>query len=472
MPTPLRVKFTRQRVVIDLSFSTAFKVLLCFAVAAIAWYFPIAGLDGPAPRLCLVIFVAAAALWITELIPPYATAIMVIVSCVYGLGRPDGPLSLDATGERSWQMFVNPVASPVLVLLFSGFVLALGATKHGFDVRMARAIITPFGRVPRMLLLGVIATTGLFSMFMSNTATTAMMMAIVAPLLSNMVGRDGEKRMLVLAIPFAANIGGMGTIIGTPPNAVAASVLRQLGPAHEVSFLQWMLFGVPVVCVLLGMLWLILLAVYRPKQEPLDIAFPDVVEVTPGLAIVVVTFTLTVLLWLTEPLHHIPPAVVAMLPVAAFTAFGIISRDDLKSIDWDVLILVAGGMTLGVAMRESGLSDGLVEKVPFAGMPRMALVLGIMLASLVLANFMSHTSTSNLLVPIVTSLAVLPPRMGAIAAALACSLAMSLPISTPPNAIAFATRAVTTRDLAIAGSIMSAAGLAALVAFFAIFSLI
>lgn len=293
-----------------------------------------------------------------------------------------------------------------------------------------------------------------------------MMIAIISPLLGQLGGRESAKKALVLAVPFAANIGGMGTIIGTPPNAVAASVLQQMGPAYEISFLSWMLLGVPLVAVLLVVLWVILLLVFRPAREPLEIRFPEVLEVTPGLAVVVLTFTVTVLLWLSQPLHGVHPAVVAMLPIAAFTAFGIIDRNDLKMLDWDIMILVAGGMTLGVAMRESGLSDVLVKQIPFAGLPLISLVGTVVLVTLLLSNFMSHTSASNLLIPIVTAVAGFSPRLGALAVAFAASLAMSLPISTPPNAIAFATRAVTTREMAKYGTLVSAIGTVLLLAVF------
>jgi sodium-dependent dicarboxylate transporter 2/3/5 len=456
MPHPLKIEFTRERLVINLSWTTALKTLLAFGLSIAAGLIPIPGLDAPA-RTCLVIFVMAATLWVTELIPPYATAIMVIVLCVYLLGDPNAPLDPERGVTATYRIFLNPIASPILVLFFGGFILALGATKHGFDVQLARAFVTPFGQRPAMVLLGVIFTTGLFSMFMSNTATTAMMIAMLNPFFLHLEERPNLRKMLVLAVPFAANIGGMGTVIGTPPNAVAASVLAGLG--HPISFLRWMTFGVPLVAVLLFVLWRVLLLVFPPRKETLEITFPRQLVVTPGLAVVVTTFTVTILMWLSEPLHHIPTAVVAMLPIAAFTAFGIISRDDLKKLDWDVLILIAGGMTLGVAMRASGLSDALVQQIPFGQIPVILIVGVVALLTVLIANFMSHTSAANLLIPIVTSIGALSPILGALTVALAASLAMSLPISTPPNAIAFATRAVTTRDLVKYGTIVSVSGL-------------
>lgn len=466
-----RVRFTRTAVVIQLSWTIAIKALICLAVTLGAALIPLPGLDEPGPRICLMIFAGAAALWITELIPAYATAIAVIVLSVYLLGMPDGPLGLDPAGVRSWQMFINPVASPVLVLFFGGFILARAASKHGFDLRLARLFITPFGNRPAWLLLGVILTTAVFSMFMSNTATTAMMLAIVSPLLAPAGGRDRFRKGLVLAVPFAANIGGMGTLIGSPPNAVAASVLQSLGPEYEITFLGWMLMGVPIVAVLLLMLWGVLVALLRPGREPLEIQLPQVFELTLPLIIVVATFAVTVLMWLSQPLHQIPPAVVALLPIGVFTVFGIIDREDLRRLDWDVLILVAGGMALGVAMHESGLSAILVALVPFDRLHPAIVLTCLILLTIALSNFMSNTSAANLLIPIVTSLsvAVLPPKLGALAVALAASLAMSLPISTPPNAIAFATRAVTTGDMVRFGTIVSATGVALLVAVFLVF---
>ena len=456
MASPLKVEFTRERLVINLSWVTAVKTLVIFALSITAGLLPIPGLD-PLSRTCLIIFVMAATLWVTELIPPYATAIMVIVLCVYLLGHPDTSGEAEAARISSYRIFLNPIASPILVLFFGGFVLARGASKHGFDSQLARAFITPFGTRPKMVLLGVILTTGLFSMFMSNTATTAMMIAILNPFFLHLEERGNLRKMLVLAVPFAANIGGMGTVIGTPPNAVAASVLATLG--YPISFLRWMMFGVPVVAILLLVLWRVLLVMFPPREERLEITFPDQLVITPGLAIVVITFTLTILMWLSEPLHHIPSAVVAMLPIAVFTAFGIIDRNDLKRLDWDVLILVAGGMTLGIAINASGLSHVLVQQIPFERIPSALIIVAVALLTVLISNFMSHTSGANVLIPIVTAITAVSPVLGALVVAFAASMAMSLPISTPPNAIAFATRAVTTRDLIKYGTIVSACGI-------------
>jgi sodium-dependent dicarboxylate transporter 2/3/5 len=442
------------RLVLRIHWKPVVKVLTVMALAIGAGFLPLQGLT-TASRMCLMIFVGAAGFWVTEAIPPFATAIMVIVMSVYMLGGNGGGPAADSV--TYYRVFLNPIASPILVLFFGGFILAVAATKHGLDVRLARAFIKPFGTHPKMVLLGVIMITALFSMFMSNTATTAMMIAILGPLFKEFKDRDPLKKALVLAVPFAANIGGMGTIIGTPPNAVAASVLGTLG--YRVSFIKWMVVAIPIMVIMLIFLWFLLIKIFKPRTDHFEILFPEQLKLTWDLVIVVLTFAVTVFLWLTEQLFRIPAAVAAMLPVMVFTMFGIIDREDLKKIEWHVLILIAGGLTLGVAMKESGLSDVLVggiSRIPVSA----AMLLVIMSAfAVVISNFMSNTAAANLLIPIVVSKSTLSPFIGALTVAFASSLAMSLPISTPPNAIAFATEVVETRDMARYGSLISIVGL-------------
>lgn len=460
---PERIVIDKEgRVVLRFRWKRLLKVLVVLGLAIGSYFLPLADLT-VASRLCLMIFVGAAGLWVTEAIPPFATAIMVIVMSIYLLGNPGDPLSPDSGGlGNSYQIFLNPISSPILVLFFGGFIMAIAASKHGFDVRLARAFLKPFGTHPKMVLLGVIIITALFSMFMSNTATTVMMVAILAPLYMHFEGRDPFRKALVLAIPFAANIGGIGTIIGTPPNAVAASVLGELG--HPITFFSWMLIGVPVAIVLLFLLWIILIKVFKPREDHFEILFPENLELTWDLVLVVATFTVTVSLWLTQPLHKIPSGVVALIPIMVFSIFRIITRNDLKKVEWNVLILIAGGMTLGVAMKSSGLSDVFIKIITASGLSPILLLIALIVFSVIISNFMSNTSAANLLIPIVTSFSFFSPMIGAVCVAFACSLAMSLPISTPPNAIAFATNEIETKDMVKYGSAVSFVGVLLMIA--------
>ncbi len=460
MSEPIQID-DKGNIVIKINWKRALKVLIILFLSWLAYYTPITGLTD-ASRICLMIFVGAAGLWVTEAIPPFATAIGVVVLNVYLLGQWGGPIGQDGSRVAdSYQIFINPIASPVLILFFGGFIMALAANKHGFDLTLAKAFIKPFGTKPSMVLLGVILTTAVFSMFMSNTATTAMMFAIFSPLFSHFKERDAFKKALILSIPFAANIGGMGTVIGTPPNAVAASVLTELG--YSVSFIKWMFIGVPVVIIMLAILWFILIRSFRIKKEHLEILFPEKTEMTWDLLTVMWTFGITVFLWITEPIHGIPAAVVALLPIMIFTTLGIIGPEDLKQIEWNVLFLVAGGLTLGIAMKKTGLSDILVSQISWTSFDPVIVVAMFIVVTILISNFMSHTSAANLLIPIVTSIAVILPTIGALFVALAASLAMSFPISTPPNAIAFATGTVDTLEMAKTGTLVSFAGICVLV---------
>ena len=456
MPEPIHID-EQGNILIKINWRRMLKVVIILILAWIAYYLPIPGLT-EASRICLMIFVGAAGFWVTEAIPPFATAIVVVVLNIYLLGQPGGPLGLDESGlTDSYRIFLSPLASPVLVLFFGGFIMAMAANKHGLDLTLAKAFIKPFGTKPKMVLLGVILTTAIFSMFMSNTATTAMMFAIFTPLFSHFEDRDAFKKALILSIPFAANIGGMGTIIGTPPNAVAASVLNELG--YSVSFIKWMVIGVPVVIIMLAILWFLLLKLFHPKEKKFEILFPEKADMTWDLLTVMWTFGITVFLWITEPIHGIPAAVVALLPIMIFTIFSIIGPEDLKKIEWNVLILVAGGLTLGIAMNKTGLSEILVSQITWENIPTLAVVGMFIIVTMLMSNFMSHTSASNLLIPIITSIAVIAPTLGAVLVALASSLAMSLPISTPPNAIAFSTGTVETKEMAKAGTLVSFIGI-------------
>ncbi len=183
---------------------------------------------------------------------------------------------------------------------------------------------------------------------------------------------------------------------------------------------------------------------------------------TWDLLTVMWTFAITVILWISEPIHGIPAAVVALLPIMIFTTFGIIGPEDLKKIEWNVLILVAGGLTLGIAMKRTGLSDILVSQVGWTLFDPLLVIALFLIVTIMVSNFMSHTSAANLLIPIVTSIAIVIPIYGAILVALAASLAMSLPISTPPNAIAYATGTIDTREMAKTGTLVSIVGIGVL----------
>ncbi|MGL5371107.1 MAG: SLC13 family permease, partial [Plesiomonas shigelloides] len=196
----------------------------------------------------IAIFVLAALCWILEPIPIYATSVLIIVLELLLISDKSIWLALPANDELAfgtqlgYQEIMATFASPIIMLFLGGFFLAMAATKYRLDVNLARVLLKPFGRNPRNVMMGLMVVTAVFSMFMSNTATTAMMLSILTPVLAALPAGDRGRVAFALSIPVAANIGGIGTPIGTPPNAVA---LKYLTGENAISFGEWMMFGVP-----------------------------------------------------------------------------------------------------------------------------------------------------------------------------------------------------------------------------------
>lgn len=424
--------------------------LVSAAVAALVALMPeYPGLEAAA-RWTLFILLFAAGLWVTEAIPAFAVALLVIGLEIAILGRPGGVF---ATGKNDWTLFVAPWASPVIWLFFGGFVLAEAAGKTGLDRWLSGLVLSRCGNRPRNLLLGVMGITFTFSMFVSNTATTAMMMAVIAPIVARIPKEDGFGLALLLGVPFAANLGGMGTVIGSPPNAIAVGVL---GPDHQLHFLKWMLVGLPPAVLLFGVTWLFLVWRYPSAQQQIELG--DLVDATPRSAMplwqritVMVTFFATIALWMTGPLHGIPTPVVSFLPITVFTVTSVLDAKDIRRLHWDILLLLTGGLALGVAVTETGLAKWLVARLPVESLGPLAVALFLAYLCSALSNFMSNTAAANILIPIAAALGHSQQIHFVVPIALAASSAMCLPVSTPPNAIAFGSGRLRTTDFLAGG---------------------
>ena len=260
-------------------------------------------------------------------------------------------------------------------------------------------------------------------------------------------------------MPFAANIGGLGTPIGSPPNAIAMQYLARGGEAP--SFARWMLAGLPLVAVLLALAWLLLTRLYRGQSELPDFDnAPINIKLTPPLMLVIATVLITVFGWLTTGVHPFSAGTVGLLPVVVLFGARILSVRDLRRLSWDVLLMMGGGLCLGAALSVSGLAAWLVAKLPVAGASTVSLVLAFGVLACLMSSVMSNTATANLMLPIVVGLAVAGEAPIMIAVAYACSLAMPLPISTPPNAIAFSSGELHAADIVRPGVALTAIGLA------------
>lgn len=378
---------------------------------------------------------------------------------------------LDLVNQTQQKSIFATFADPIIILFLGGFFLADAATKFRLDINLARVLLKPFGTNPKYVLLGLMSVTALFSMFMSNTATAAMMLALLTPVLALFKPEDRGRAAFALCIPIGANVGGIGTPIGTPPNAIALKFMQENG--WNVTFGDWMMFGVPFVIIMLLIGWFLLLKMFPIDQKSLDLAkeMKGKFLTTPKAWVVYITFIVTILLWVIPKQYHgLDANSVAIVPIAVFSVTGVITKKDLKSMSWDVLWLVAGGFALGVALGETKLASDLISSIPFAEWNSMALIVGASLICLFMATFMSHTATAALLMPIMASVAAgmvaggsmdAPGAIGLLVTiAFASSLGMALPISTPPNAMAYATGHVEQKGMAISGTILCLIGLA------------
>ena len=241
-------------------------------------------------------------------------------------------------------------ANPTIMLFIGGFVLAIGLTKVKLDVALARVLLKPFGTRSEIVLLGFILVTAIFSAFVSNTATAAMMLAFLTPVLRSLPA-DGKGRIaLALAIPVGANLGGMMTPIGTPPNMIALDYLASIG--QGISFVDWTIKMAPFVIVLLVLAWLLLRVLFPFKQKNIKIEIEGEIKWDYKTWSVVAAFVITIFMWMFgTDLWNIDTNVVAMIPIAIFCATGILTRRDLEEINWSVLWMVAGGFALGVALN-------------------------------------------------------------------------------------------------------------------------
>lgn len=423
----------------------------------------------------IALFVFAALMWMFEIIPNWATSVLIIVVAL--LTVSDKGLGFFCNPEFgqlvSYKKIMSSFADPVVMLFLGGFVLAIMAERFGLDVTLAKSLLSIFGTKPKMVLLGFLTIISVFSMFMSNTATAAMMLAFLAPVLHKLPSDDRGKIGLALSIPIAANLGGIGTPIGTPPNATAKGYLEQAG--IDVSFMDWCVHMIPYVIIMIILAWVLLLLFFPFKTQKLVLEIPANDKKKDWKSkLVWATFIITILLWATEQLHHISSNVVALIPLAVFTATGLFGKEEIKEINWSVLWLVAGGFALGYLLQDTGLAKVLITAIPFGS---MSVILVLVVAGLVcyfLSNFISNSATAALLIPILIVVAegMADPAaannaafiaMGGTQAmiifiAVCASIAMLFPISTPPNAIAASTGLVETKDMAKVGIIIGVVG--------------
>ena len=452
-------------------FKKSLEAIFVLIVTLVLWNLPVTafGIEGlnVVQQRIIAIFVFATLMWVMEVVPSWATSVAVMGlmllfasdSGVKWMCNPDevGPL-------LSYKGVMGCFADPVIMLFIGGFILAIAATKTGLDTQLAKVLLKPFGTRSENVLLGFLLITGLFSMFISNTATAAMMLTFLTPVFRQLPPEGKGRIALALSIPVAANLGGMGTPIGTPPNTIAMKYLNDPeGLNLGLGFGQWMMFMLPLVIVLLFISWQLLLRLFPFTQKTIELHIEGGMKRDKRTYIVIVTFFVTVLLWLLDSVTGINSYTVALIPFSVFSLTGVINRRDLEEINWSVIWMVAGGFALGYGLNASGLAANAVESIPFGDFPPILILALSGIICYLLSNFISNSATAALLMPI---LAIVCGAIGdkldtiggtstvLIGVAIASSSAMLLPVSTPPNALAYSTNLVHQNDMVKIGIIV------------------
>ncbi|MBQ2779410.1 MAG: SLC13/DASS family transporter [Bacteroidaceae bacterium] len=453
------------------------KLLAIAILTTIIWFLPVEafGIEGLTvlQQRIIAIFVFAATMWILEAVPAWTTSLLIIVIMLLTVSNSGITFLISDIPKEdliSYKTIMATFADQTVMLFLGGFILALVASKSGVDITLARAMLRPFGTRPGVVLLGFLLVTAVFSMFVSNTATAAMMLTFLTPVLKSLPANERGRIALALAIPIGANIGGMGTPIGTPPNGIALGYLNNSeGLNLGIGFDQWMMVMTPLMLLILFIAWFLLMKMYPFKADSVQLKIIGGAKKGWRTNVIYATLVITILLWMFEKKIGINSYVVALIPVGVFSLTRIIKSKDLKDIDWAVLWMVAGGFALGVGMDKTGLAKTLVEAIPFNEWPVLIVMVGSGIICWLLSTFISNSAAAALMVPI---LAAVGKGMGSaldeyggigtllIGIALSASFAMALPISTPPNAIAYSTGLIKSSQMCIVGVIIGVIALA------------
>lgn len=382
---------------------------------------------------------AVVVLWVSEVIPLFVSALI-------------GSFLLLTFGDFSPGEIFHPYFDPVIVLFFGGFVLARGLQKYEIDQRLAHEILRRAGDRPLFFVLGLMMVTAFLSMWMSNTASAAIMVPIcVIVLKENHLFHEHSRfaKGTVLAVAYAATIGGIGSLVGSPPNAIAAKFLREENVALD--FVEWMIKALPFVVLALLFTWILLFLFNRPEIDKIRFDY-RARKPSREQKIIFAIFLVTVTGWLTTKFTGLSAATVALIPAIGLFASGLLDHDDLAQISWPTLLLFGGGLSLGSAVNEVGI-DGLLAALVqgwIGNIPLFVSLLVLVFLGIAVTMVASNTASAAILIPLMLPLSQglgIEMKSLAMLVAIGVSLDFMMPVGTPPSAIAYSTGVVSVRDM-------------------------
>lgn len=432
------------------------KLVIVIAVVAAAYFLA----EGIAQemRLTIVLLVMASSLWITEAIPLSATSLLVA-------------LSQPLFGIQNFAPALSHFFDPVVALLLGGFLLARTVEKQDLDEFFASVIIKRFGVESKMVVLGLMLATAFLSMWISNTASTALMIALALRLTAHVKDEhENMTKIMVLGIAYSATAGGLATLIGTAPNAMAAAFLKDTVD-YSLTFLGWSLYGFPLSVLTILVIWVLLFKLFPTDIKTITPPAQQQKTLNKTQKLTLAIFAMAMGLWfsgqLPEPLaallgwsgHGLTASMVAIFVAVVLFLTGLLDENDVSKISWSTLLLIGGGLSLGSALEVSGLTvliGDSITRVSGANSPVLLLfILGF--AATGFSIVASNTASASILIPIAISAGVsanVNPVIPAVLVAICCNLDFMLPIGTPPNAIAYSTGRVKMREMVKAGVLL------------------
>ncbi len=421
--------------------------------------------------IAIGLLVIVAGLWISEIVPTIVGAFLV-------------PIVMVIAGISNTTIALQPFFDPVIGLFFGGFIIAEALKKHNIDRRLALGIVGNATVRPNLLLLILMGLAAFLSMWMSNTASAAVMIPIAIAMVDQISasGREkdisGFKKALVLGIGYAASTGGIASVIGTPANPIAIAGLNNIG--IEISFLKWFAFGLPFVLIMIFIIWGYLLLVYKPKVSRESLADAQIVfkkdlkkmgKMNKKQWITVIIFLFTIALWLlakpiskaTEGGIALSSGIIAIIAVVLIFGTNTLEPKDVKKINWNALFLFGGGLALGNALVSTGIGDWIASKMGvIEGKHYIIIALIVGGISLLVTAVASNTASAAMLIPLVIPIAIslgISPVMLAVIVAIGSSVDYALVFGTPPTMISYSTGYFSVKEIFRVGFILDIIGI-------------
>jgi sodium-dependent dicarboxylate transporter 2/3/5 len=419
----------------------------------------------PGQRSALVVLIVASGLWTSEAVPLAATAILI-------------PLMQSVMGIQGFSAALAPFFSTTVMLLLGGFMLAVAVEKYDLDEYFAFLILSRVDRGAKTVVLAIMFATGFLSMWISNSASTALLIAMALQIKDD---KGNFSKIMVLAIAYSATAGGLSTLVGTTTCAMAAASLKTM-IGYDISFLGWMTFGLPIAFIQILVIWVVLFMIFPTDVTEIHPIAKPTGDLSNNQKMTMGVFVFSVFAWVTSRLpgpianligwsgHGYSSSIVAATILVMLYFTDLIEEQDIKNAKWSTLLLIGGGLSLGKALEVTGLVDVISDvlmNLTAGGSPLVAITI-VVVAGLGISVIASNTASAGIFLPIAIGLGQkigFSPVILAVSVGISTSLDFMLPVGTPPNAIAYSTGRVTMDEMIKAGILLDLVGALITIAF-------